>query len=185
MGQKKYAKSPLLYIHQPTVRTPEAPMQHNYRTPKRSANDGLGAGEVPSGDGGAGAPGSSSAVPKKRAPARRPLQRENFSKPVEKEKSEDTTEDNERDKPSDTHGNTDEDERKKFKDLTLRERVEYFLNTPEHVPTMRCEVRTEERKYRGKVVDFQEEQVFMRIGRRKSAIKIPFDEIFEIGLIGF
>ncbi|WP_174612818.1 CotO family spore coat protein [Virgibacillus ihumii] len=178
MGQKKYAKSPLLYIHQPTIRTPEAPMQHNYRTPKKgedstaaSSNDGIGAAD---------------AVPRKKAPARRLQKRDNFSKPAEEKINEDSTvatdDSNEKMDPTEDKGG---DDRKKFKDMTVRERLDYFLNTPKHVPTMRCEIKTEERKYRGRIVDFQEERVYMQVGRRKSATKIPFDEILEIGLIGF
>ncbi|GAA0593349.1 hypothetical protein GCM10009001_06890 [Virgibacillus siamensis] len=182
MGQKKYAKSPLLYIHQPTIRTPEAPMQDNYRTPKKrevSATGEKNAGEASSN-------GEADAAPKKKAPARRPVKRDYFSNSAGKKATKDhtvTDDDNFEQTVADDHAG--DGDRKKFKDMTLDERVDYFLNTPKHVPTMRCEIKTEERKYRGKIVDFQEEEVYMQVGRRRSATKIPFDDILEIGLIGF
>ncbi|WP_077325153.1 CotO family spore coat protein [Virgibacillus siamensis] len=174
MGQKKYAKSPLLYIHQPTIRTPEASMQHNYRTPKKSSGTAPEAGT----SGGTGASGS---MPKKKSPVRRPLKRENISKPEMNKGDEGETAGII--EPTGDDEKTD-DEPKKFKDMTMRERIDYFLDK-QHVPAMRCEIRTEERKYRGRIVDFQEQDVFMRVGRRKSTTKIPFDDILEIGLIGF
>ncbi len=167
MGEKNNAKSPLLYIHQPTVRTPEAPMQSRYMTPKKkkkakSKEDG-------------------NAV-------KRPVGRDYFveksadnqqdaaseAEPVE------TDEKAVEDKSEETNG-----ERKQFKDMTIRERIDYFLNTPEHVPAMRCVISTDERRYRGIIADFQDETVYLRRGKRTAPAKIAFDYIQDIRMIGF
>ncbi|WP_164669448.1 CotO family spore coat protein [Virgibacillus doumboii] len=161
MGKKKYAKSPLLYIHQPNIRTPEAPMQHNYVTPKKSGEQQV------------------QEQPKKTQ--KRPLKR---SSSVKNNENKDNVEEIES-TDEEEEAESSEQDRKKFKDMTLRERVNYFMNRPKHVPIMKCEVKTEERNYRGVIVDFQEETVFMRVGRRTSQTKIPFDSISEIRMIGF
>lgn len=36
MARKKFAKDPMLYIHQPQVERPQAPMQHQYISPKKA-----------------------------------------------------------------------------------------------------------------------------------------------------
>lgn len=74
---------------------------------------------------------------------------------------------------------------KKFKEMSLEEKVFYFAYAPATSPTLRCEVMTSERSYRGKIVDFIENEVYMRVGRRISPEKIPFETIRDIRLLGF
>ncbi|SDQ89157.1 Spore coat protein CotO [Virgibacillus subterraneus] len=159
MGEKKFAKSPLLYIHQPSIGTPKAPMQHQYTTPKNAPAEQVVAQET-------------------KSVQKRPLRRDHFNKKSDGE-AEDTNEE------ADESDESSDQERKKFKDMTLNERVDYFVNPPKHVPAMKCEVKTEERNYRGTIVDFLEDNVIMRLGRRTSTTEIPFDSINDIRLIGF
>lgn len=159
MGKKNYAKNPLLYIHQPNRQTPKAQMQHNYVTPKKtSKQEGQEAKKV----------------------QQRPLKRTIPNQNTENKQETDVNLAAEEEEPE-----SEGQERKKFKDMTLRERVDYFVNTPKYAPVMKCEVKTDERNYRGTIVDFQEETVFMRVGRRTSQTKISFDKIEEIRMIGF
>ncbi|MBP1947218.1 CotO family spore coat protein [Virgibacillus litoralis] len=158
MGEKKFAKSPLLYIHQPSIGTPKAPMQHQYTTPKKASAEQVVAQET-------------------KSVQTRTLRRDNFSKKSESE--EDTNED------ADESDESSDQERKKFKDMTINERVDYLVNPPKHVPAMKCEVKTDERNYRGTIVDFMEDNVIMRLGRRTSKTEIPFESINDIRLIGF
>ncbi|WP_375052286.1 CotO family spore coat protein [Virgibacillus sp. JSM 102003] len=159
MGEKKFAKSPLLYIHQPSIGTPKAPMQHQYTSPKK-------------------APAEQVVTQETKNVQMRPLRRDNFNKKSDSEIEDTNEEDDDSDESSDQ-------ERKKFKDMTLNERIDYFVNPPKHVPAMKCEVKTEERNYRGTIVDLKEENVIMRLGRRTSTTEIPFDSINDIRLIGF
>lgn len=162
MGEKKFAKSPLLYIHQPTIRTPSAPMQHKYTTPKQSKGK---------------------SVQEAKKVLKRPIRRDDFNKEMDNGKETvDGINDEEIEEETDKRS---DQERKKFKNMTLRERVEYFVNSPKHLPTMKCEVKTDERNHRGVIIDFKDENVIMRVGRRTSATELPFDTINEIRLIGF
>lgn len=106
-GREEQCKSPLLYIHQPTVRTPEAPMQSRYMTPKKRKSKSKEDGNA----------------------VKRPVGRDYFveksadnqqdaaseAEPVE------TDEKAVEDKSEETNG-----ERKQFKDMTIRERIDYF-----------------------------------------------------------
>ncbi|WP_010529953.1 CotO family spore coat protein [Lentibacillus jeotgali] len=173
MGDKKSAKSPLLYIHQPYVRTPEASMQSHYMTPKKQRDD----------------------KKKERNKAiKRPVNRNHFKKPIETEETEEAEKAEGSEETEEQLESTEEDnsdlkdggkERKKFSEMTVEERIEYFLNPPKYAPVMRCEVKTKERRYRGAIIDFQDKKVYMRVGRRTTPTTIPIDEIDEIRMIGF
>src|SRR5699024_11650770 len=76
-------------------------------------------------------------------------------------------------------------DRPKFKDMTIEEKVEYFVSQPRHVPKLRCQIETNERKYRGIIIDFQEDHVFIRVGKRSSSTKISLDQITNIRMLGF
>ncbi|WP_029267348.1 CotO family spore coat protein [Virgibacillus alimentarius] len=174
MKKKRYAKDPLLYIHQPTISKPDAPMQDNYQTPRRDKKNPL---QAP--------PPQSNTSQKSRIKRRNPYLKE-LQQDKNKIHSEDTDEENEKDvstEPSDEskhHSN-----RAKFKDMTLEEKVNYFVNLPTHVPKLKCEVQTSERKHRGIITDFKEDLVYIRIGRRTTSRSIPFDDIKDIRLLGF
>lgn len=163
--QKKFAKSPLLYIHQPNISIPKAPMQSNYATPKKTKQV---------------EPAPEQKVPKANA---RPLKRDDFSKKSTQTKSEVETEDI----LTESEATTEEEElsNKKFNDMEIPEKIEYFLTKPKHIPNMKCEVKTEERSFRGTILDVEEDQVIMRVGRRSSTTKILIPSITQIRLIGF
>lgn len=74
-------------------------------------------------------------------------------------------------------------ERKQFRDMSIRERVEYFANTSEYAPKMRCEVKTKQRTFRGIIVSFKDEEVTFQSGKRMQ--QIPFEEIRSVRLLGF
>lgn len=171
--QKKYATSPLLYIHQPEISSPKAPMQSNYATPKKEK-------QVE----------PESTVPKiEKWNTRPPMKKSSKakSKTPPKEKTADREE-----KPREPKATAETEDRtskaesnKKFNDMTVSEKIDYFISKPEHIPRMKCEVKTEERSYRGTITNVEEDQVLMRVGKRSSITKISIESITEIRLIGF
>lgn len=154
MGNKHFARSPLLYIQQPTNTTPVAPMQHNYYTPKHRKNlpDQIDVEK-------------SRIVPKKR---NRSTIYQNLTKEsVQEEVSEDLS------------------DQIKFKDMTIKQKVNYFISRPDHAPTIRCEIKTSEKKYTGVITDFENDQVLIRVGRRSASSDVPLNDITDIRIIGF
>lgn len=181
MGRRKFAKDPLLYIQQPTARTAKAPMQDHYKTPKKPKaseippekdpqqkprtikrkNYGLGEGYQVKDE-------QSGQQPKGRhKDAIVPAERANNSAPNELDEKKQTA------------------DRPRFKDMSIEEKVNYFVSRPSDVPKLRCEIETDERKYRGIITDFQEDHVFIRVGKRSSSTKISFDQITNIRMLGF
>ncbi|HLQ70739.1 MAG TPA: CotO family spore coat protein, partial [Bacillota bacterium] len=102
---------------------------------------------------------------------------------IEKEQEETMEIDKEPDKP--TRQQLRGSNAKKFRDMTIKEKVYYFSDAPALSPKLRCEVQTINRSYRGKIVDFVDNEVYIRVGRRRSTTNIPFDEIRDIRLLGF
>ncbi len=154
MGNKHFAGDPLLYIQQPTITTPVAPMQHNYYTPKHHQN-------------------SPDRIDKKSTRAI-PLKRKHSTK------LQDITEE-------DLKEESGEEllEQNKFKDMTIKQKVNYFINRPDHAPTIRCEIKTNEKKFHGVITGFENDQVLIRVGRRSSSSEVPLNEITNIHIIGF
>ncbi|WP_188455657.1 CotO family spore coat protein [Virgibacillus oceani] len=143
MAEKKLARSPLLYIHQPTVDIPEANMQYDYMTPRSASAD------------------TDTEVNE--------IQIENELL----DEAEDS--DDEEDKKA--------SKRARFKEMTIAEKIDYFINMPSSLPKMKCEVKTDERSYRGIIIEKKEEDIFMLSGRRR--VKIAVEEIEAIRLLGF
>ena len=164
MGNKQFAKDPLLYIQQPSIQTPEAPMQHNYYTPTRES------GTV------------NEEVKSRENVYTRALRRNHF---VKNNVIQDEENDEEINKDEDEKENETLPNQAKFKDMTLKQKVAYFVDRPSHAPIMKCEVKTEEKTYHGIIMESEDDQVFIRVGRRSSSTKIPFDEIISIRMLGF
>ncbi|GAA0432783.1 hypothetical protein GCM10008983_06740 [Lentibacillus halophilus] len=175
MGNKKSANSPLLYIQQPTTRTPEAPMQSSYKTPKKSdtKNQSMTTKSSVKRSG-----GRNSFFEQEKVENKHPA---DTAGPADPQANDD---DNIEEKDA-SHNDTTSEHRKQFKDMSLQERVEYFLNRPAHVPPMRCEIKTNERRYRGIITDYQDETVYVRVGRRSTPTAISFSEIHDIQMVGF
>ncbi|WP_058308118.1 CotO family spore coat protein [Gracilibacillus massiliensis] len=76
-------------------------------------------------------------------------------------------------------------EKKKFKNMTLEEKVTYFASMPFHVPKVKCELHTERKKYVGIIEDYQNSMVMVNVASKTAPISIPIDHIKEINLIGF
>ncbi|SHG30612.1 CotO family spore coat protein [Ornithinibacillus halophilus] len=170
MAKKRYARSPLMYIQQPNIKKPEATMQDSYNSPKKKKEKATQKQDEPKRN------------PRRVSPIRRPVASVNqqvnpvnSSQPEVEEKE--STVDQEEDKPSNART-------KKFKDMNLKEKVEYFADSPKHLPKMKCIIKTDEKTYRGIVLEFKDDTVFFRVGNRATPRKIPFDSITEVRMLG-
>jgi hypothetical protein len=180
-NQKKFAREPLMYIQQPTISKPSAPMQDSYKSPRKKR-------PAPT-----STPTETEKKPIQNVIKKRPSLNsftngatDELKEPrVLKRRGPSTVQEIEEDESKTVEESPIQDngERKKFKDMTILEKVDYFVHTPSHLPRMRCEVITSERKYRGVILEKEEDEVIMRVGRRQNRIKI--EDISEINLIGF
>lgn len=171
MGRRKFAKDPLLYIQQPTEGTAKAPMQDHYRTPKKP---------------------TASEIPPEKNPQQKPrtIKRKTYGlseghQVKNEQPGQHSAETADNSAPDELEEKKSTADRPKFKDMTIEEKVEYFMSRPRHVPKLRCQIETNERKYRGIITDFQENHVFIRVGKRSSSTKISLDQITNIRMLGF
>lgn len=159
MAKKDFAKEPLLYIHQPNVSKAQAPMQHSYMSKKKRKTEVHDEKETVS-------------VPKQAARRQTAFHQEKETRQPTYAK--DTNEEE-----------YNEPRRKHFKDMDITERINYFITRPTFAPQVRCEIKTEEKKYRGVILDFQENKVYLKTASRKTPIEIVLKDIEDIQLVGF
>lgn len=161
--KRKYANDPMLFIHQPNIQIPKAQMQASYISSKQ----------------------------KKKSSPTVNSEEKNVIKKRRGTISRQFKDDYDEDEPRDSlkHSEVEDDKRdakqksrKQFKDMTNREKIEYFINTPEFAPKLRCEISAD-KSYRGIITDFKDEEVIMQTGRRVT--NIQFEQIKEIRLLGF
>lgn len=151
---KKYAKKPLLFIHQPNEGQMHVPMQHMYVTPKKEQNEtSTNGGEEKKG-------------------MRHPSFNKNYNSKEEYEQEEKL-------KQNQT------EEKQKFKDMSIEEKVDYFINSPSYAPKLKCEIKTDQRTYRGVITGAEGNDVYIRVGNRSASAKVSLDDIKHIKLLGF
>jgi len=88
-------------------------------------------------------------------------------------------------KKRETEKSTGNSSEKKFSEMNLIEKVDYFLNRSEQAPKLRSEIITSEQTYRGIITDYKDDHVLIRLGRRASSTEIPMNQVEEINLLGF
>lgn len=169
-----YAREPMLYIHQPSLKVPEAKMQQHYRSNGR-------AGET--------LPVENKTIvqepaEKEKRPIRRSPKKNVLSVPHEKMK--DTA-----NKKSVTNAETtqyqkqEKQSRPRFKDMDLIEKIAHLAEKPTHVPKMKCELKTKERNYRGIIMELKDDVVHMQVVRKPGITAIPLTSITEVRMLGF
>lgn len=75
--------------------------------------------------------------------------------------------------------------RKQFKEMSIKERVLYLVESPTYAPKLKCEVNTENQSYRGIITEFKDDTVFIQVPRKSVATQVPLANIKDIRLIGF
>lgn len=162
MSERRFAKKPLLYIHQSTIKTPAAPMQHNYVTPKNKKQSSTSGNQQSN---------------KIRSSLIKRRNYDHFDETVNEVKDENDERDSSKLKKHQSS--------KKFVDMNINEKINYFLNRSIYSPELKCVIETDERNYRGVITDFQDDHVYIRVGRRVSSTEVPLEQIKNIRLLGF
>jgi Spore coat protein CotO len=72
---------------------------------------------------------------------------------------------------------------KGFKEMNLIERLEYLDNFPKALPPVPCVYYTEEKNYQGYLVEYNEQEITIRIPNQKTET-IPVKNIKDIIMIG-
>ncbi|MFC3040563.1 CotO family spore coat protein [Virgibacillus xinjiangensis] len=166
MGKKKFAKEPLLYIHQPSIGKPEAKMQYDYSTQQKAQP--VIASEEERGN---------TSIAKKRGDFLEEEQRVLEEIGQDKEKGKDKEVSSFKEQKEVYSDN------KPFKEMDIQEKAAYLAETPKFTPKKKCEVKMEDRRFRGTITEVRDGTVYMRTGNRSRELTIR--EITDIRMIGF
>lgn len=173
MARRRYARKPLLYIQQSGIKNPHAYMQDHYTSPAKSKQSAVKEKT--------NMPDTSSNVLETHGQGPKRVAKASVDQEEEQVVA-DTIPEKEIEEKNNL--NT-EKERIKFSDMTLKQKIAYFINKPSNFPRMRCVVNTDEKAYRGTIVGFEDNCVHIRSSKRSSAISVPLDRIKDIRLLGF
>ncbi|OLS41832.1 CotO family spore coat protein [Bacillus sp. MRMR6] len=72
---------------------------------------------------------------------------------------------------------------KSFKEMDIGERLEYLRNFPKAFPPVPCVFRTDEKPYQGYLVDYNEQEVTIKLPNQSTEI-IARNAITEVAMIG-
>ena len=168
MSSEQFAKAPLLYIHQADTKKINAKMQHHYHTTSKKV------------------------LPKNSTV-------ENEEKIVRKQQSKNVRTESFYDKREaamdvvpEKEGETEKivavekvventTEQKPFQKMNLEEQLNYLTKKPAYAPRLTCEIKTEERVYRGVILEYIEGIVSLRSGKR--TIEIQDETIKQIRML--
>lgn len=170
MENERFAVNPLLYIQQPTIVTPKAPMQHHYYTPKQTE-------QKPVKD-----------ERKVMIRQTRPLRRTNFFDAEESPESANMLDKSETQQETENlpiPATKEPSSTIKFKEMTLPEKIKYFSVQPDHAPNIRYEVKTADKRIQGVIIGAKEDSILMKVGRRTSNSEIQVSDIVNIRMLGF
>ncbi|WP_163529841.1 CotO family spore coat protein [Halobacillus ihumii] len=175
-SKKKTAKPPVLYITQPNLEPAEISMQTSYHSDVPSDQSPT---QQPSSD-----QPTSSQQPRRVNNFQNQLrQRSTYRKKITRNQKDVPKQQNaeQEDQSSDNKEN-----RTKFRDMTIEEKVKYFVNLPAQVPKMKCEVATaEEGQFRGFIEGYNEGVVEMKTLQKPFEQHIKLQDIQSIRLLGF
>ncbi|NAP01211.1 hypothetical protein FRY77_35305 [Halomonas sp. MG34] len=194
MAKKRLAKDPMIYIHQPKESNPKAPMQYaSYKNAEKKEH--LAAEPEPVEQKKKEVVGPINTHARRRSFLEEQALHQEKWKKVESEVNESVEQKHEEKSPelieesknpeTETETEKEKSERPKFKDMTIDEKVAYFVSTHSYATQMRCEIRTGERSYRGVITGSEDNYVYIRVGNRKQSTKINLDDIKHIKLLGF
>ncbi|WP_026771730.1 MULTISPECIES: CotO family spore coat protein [Sediminibacillus] len=187
-GNKNTAREPMLYITQPKMEKPTASMQTDYRTPRKKKRKPDRGSSIKEKEIRKRSNGKESEEEEKENALQQSEHSPAETEGTAKEKTEENTE------PAEVSGNeqeaketaiTQRTSRKRFRDMTNEEKIDYFVGLPRTVPRMKCEVVTDKDTHRGIIYDYQEGTVYMKTIKRPFKAKIDQETIKSIKLLGF
>ncbi|MFG6149438.1 CotO family spore coat protein [Halobacillus sp. B23F22_1] len=160
-NKKQMAKPPILYITQPNLQPAEVSMQTSFRSQSTTIKPSLQENEL-------------------RARNQSIINGEGGTTTEEAPPSEPA------DKPeADLTFSSRKDRRQRFRDMSLEEKVNYFVQLPSQLPKMKCEVTTAEDTWKGYVQKYEDGIVYMKTFQKPFQQEVPFKDIQSIRLLGF
>ncbi|GGF15296.1 hypothetical protein GCM10010954_12400 [Halobacillus andaensis] len=160
-NKKQKAKPPILYITQPNLPPAEVSMQTSFRSQSTAKKPSLIESEL-------------------RMRNQSLINGEGETTTEEAPPSEPAAE-----TEADSSFGSRKDRRQRFRDMSLEEKVNYFIQLPSQLPKMKCEVTTADDTWKGYIQRYEDGIVHMKIFQKPFQKEVPFEEIQSIRLLGF
>ncbi|MBE4909410.1 hypothetical protein IMZ08_15265 [Bacillus luteolus] len=75
--------------------------------------------------------------------------------------------------------------KKRFSEMDIEERIQFFINLPDNLPKTMCQITTKDRSYRGVILSYEEGLVSIKTLTSPRKVEIQLDDIEAINAIGF
>ena len=76
-------------------------------------------------------------------------------------------------------------EKENFSHLSIRDKINYLFNRPQFIPTLTCRIHTTDGRFYGKITNFKDDTVYLRLNQSRAIKRIPYKTIKDIQLVGF
>lgn len=76
-------------------------------------------------------------------------------------------------------------EKKPFKEMTIIEQIDYLVTPSKFTPKLKCEVKTNDERFRGKIIEKKEDHIKFETFKQPKYHQIKIEEIKNIRLLGF
>lgn len=183
----------MLYIDQPDLQAPTPNMQEDYHSPKpeklatttvsqptkrpksRKSTKSNEAKQTDKFD-----------IHENESPENHNLEKDSIEEPIEQKEIRDEA-DEEKDEEEESEANTVNQTQEKvpFAEMSLIEQVDYLAASPGFMPKIKCEIITEEERFKGIVRERKEETVYIETFKRPRYHQVLLNEITSIRLLGF
>ncbi|PEB52873.1 hypothetical protein CON65_14500 [Bacillus pseudomycoides] len=74
--------------------------------------------------------------------------------------------------------------RKSFKDMNNEEKLHFLIHKPKYIPKVRCQIKTVKENLTGYVLSYEEGYVAIKMMEKTKEIKVKFEDIVHIKMMG-
>ncbi|MGZ9783484.1 CotO family spore coat protein [Bacillus pseudomycoides] len=74
--------------------------------------------------------------------------------------------------------------RKSFKDMNNEEKLYFLIHKPKYIPKVRCQIKTVKENLTGYVLSYEEGYVAIKMMEKTKEIKVKFEDIVHIKMMG-
>lgn len=75
--------------------------------------------------------------------------------------------------------------KKRFSEMNIEERIQFFINLPDNLPKTMCQINTKDGSYRGVILSYNEGLVSVKTLTSPRKVDIQVEDIEAINAIGF
>ncbi|WP_182200018.1 CotO family spore coat protein [Paraliobacillus salinarum] len=191
---KSTKRRPMLYIDQPDLQAPTPNMQENYHSPKPEKLSTTTVSQPTKRPKSRKSSKSNELkqtdkldIHENESPENHNLENDSIEEPIEQEEILEKADEEKDEEEEENEAKTVNQSQEKvpFAEMSLIEQVDYLAASPGFMPKIKCEVITEDERFKGIIRERKEETVYIETFKRPRYHQILLHEIASIRLLGF